>query len=81
MVGTLVGAFFGNDIPTNFDEAKLTNEKMYASFFHAMLREGVHLPPSPFEAWFLSSQHDEAVVDAICAAADRAFATAGTLPA
>lgn len=45
VVGTLVGAFFGNEIPTNFDEAKQTNEKMYAAFFHAMLREGVAMAP------------------------------------
>jgi len=45
VVGTLVGAFFGNRVPTNFDEAKQTDEKLYEKFFHAMLNEGVAMAP------------------------------------
>ena len=45
----------------------------YAAFFGAMLDAGILLPPSQFEAWFLSLAHDPAVVDEIVAAAETAF--------
>ena len=45
----------------------------YKAFFHAMLDQGVYLPPSAFEAWFLSAAHDDRaiqhVLDALPAAA------------
>ena len=40
----------------------------YAAFFHAMLEQGVYLPPSPFEAWFVSAAHDDRAVERIGAA-------------
>ena len=76
VVGTLVGAFFGNEIPTNFDEAKQTNEKMYAAFFHAMLREGVAMAPGAYEALFVGVGHDDAVMQQLGEAAHRAAASA-----
>jgi len=79
--GSMICPYVSRVPVTTLDAAMASDRALWTRFFHAMLREGVHLPPSPFEAWFLSSQHDEAVVDAICAAADRAFATAVTLPA
>jgi glutamate-1-semialdehyde 2,1-aminomutase len=53
-----------------------SDRALWTRFFHAMLENGVHLPPSPFESWFLSIRHDEAVVDAVSEAADRSFAAA-----
>jgi glutamate-1-semialdehyde 2,1-aminomutase len=76
VVGTLVGAFFGNGTPTNFDEAKQTNEKMYAAFFHAMLREGVAMAPGAYEALFVGVGHDETVMQQLGEAAHRAAASA-----
>jgi len=50
----------------------------YAAFFHAMLDRGVYLPPSPYEAWFVSAAHDDAalarIADALPAAAEAAAA-------
>ncbi len=50
----------------------------YAPFFHSMLESGVYLPPSVFEAWFLSAAHDDAamnrIFDALPAAAKAAAA-------
>jgi glutamate-1-semialdehyde 2,1-aminomutase len=40
----------------------------YAPFFHAMLEQGVSLPPSVFEAWFVSAAHDDAALDRIVSA-------------
>ena len=52
----------------------------HRAFFHAMLAAGVHLPPSAFEAWFVSAAHDERAVDRVLDAlpgAARAAATIG----
>jgi len=57
----------------DFGEARGQSSAAYAAFFHAMLDRGVYLPPSPFEAWFLSAAHDDAAIgriaDALPAAA------------
>ena len=58
--------------PTNFDEAKTTDERMYAAFFHAMLAEGVALAPGAYEALFVGLGHTTEVIDAVGAAAGRA---------
>jgi len=49
----------------DFTEASRTDVAAYAAFFHAMLDAGVYLPPSAYEAWFLSSAHDDAAVQTI----------------
>ena len=72
VVGTLVGAFFGNRVPTNFDEAKQTDEKLYAKFFHAMLYEGVAMAPGAYEALFVGVGHTDAVMEQLAVAAHRA---------
>ena len=85
--GTLVGMFFGAHAvcsdspptrfaPSNFAEAKLTDERMYAAFFHAMLREGVALAPGAYEALFVGVAHTDDVIDAIGDAAARAAVAA-----
>lgn len=77
LVGTLVGMYFGEGAaPTNFDEAKTTDERMYARFFHAMLAEGVALAPGAYEALFVGLGHTDEVIDAIGEAATRAAAVA-----
>ena len=56
----------------------------YAAFFHAMLDQGVYLPPSAYEGWFLSSAHDDGAMDRIVTAlpaAARAAAAALQTPA
>jgi glutamate-1-semialdehyde 2,1-aminomutase len=72
VVGTLVGAFFGSRVPTNFDEAKETDEKLYAKFFHAMLNEGVAMAPGAYEALFVGVGHTDAVMEQLAVAAHRA---------
>jgi len=72
VVGTLVGAFFGPNTPTNFDEAKQTNEKMYARLFHAMLAEGVALAPGAYEALFVGLGHNDSVMQQLAERTERA---------
>jgi glutamate-1-semialdehyde 2,1-aminomutase len=68
----LVGAYFGDRIPTNFDEAKQTDEKMYAKFFHAMLAESVAMAPGAYEALFVGLGHDDQVMSRLAESASRA---------
>ena len=66
--GTLFSFAFTETPPRNYAEVKGQQAFRYAPFFHAMLGGGVSLPPSVFEAWFVSAAHDEAVVERIVAA-------------
>ena len=72
VVGTLVGMYFGHTVPTNFDQAKTTDEKMYSRFFHAMLKNGVALAPGAYEALFVGVGHTDAVLNELAHAADAA---------
>jgi glutamate-1-semialdehyde 2,1-aminomutase len=63
--------FFRDAAPANFKEAKASDTHAFARFFRNMRRAHVLIPPSQFEAWFLSAAHDDAVVDATLAAAAR----------
>ena len=75
VAGTLVGMYFGSGAaPTNFVEAKTTDERVYRTFFHAMLSEGVALAPGAYEALFVGLAHSDDVLDAIGEAAGRAAA-------
>lgn len=75
--GTLVGMYFGDALshaPTNFDEAKTTDEKLYARVFHALLEAGIAMPPGAYEALFVGVAHDDAIIDRIGEIADTALA-------
>jgi glutamate-1-semialdehyde 2,1-aminomutase len=63
-VGSLLTVFFRDPAPRNFREAKSSKTDAFGRFFHSMLAAGVLLPPSQFEAWFVSAAHDASVVDA-----------------
>jgi glutamate-1-semialdehyde 2,1-aminomutase len=77
--GTMFSVFFTEGPVRDFADASAQDAAGFAAFFHAMLDAGVHLPPSAYEAWFLSSAHDDravqTVLDALPAAA-RAAASA-----
>ncbi len=73
-VGSLLTVFFRSGVPHNGAEALASDRDAYARFFGTMLDEGVLLPPSQFEAWFLSVAHGDAELQATLAAARRAFA-------
>jgi glutamate-1-semialdehyde 2,1-aminomutase len=62
-VGTMFTAFFTERPVRTFAEAKRTDAKAYAGFFHAMLENGVYFPPSAYEAAFASSVHDTAELE------------------
>jgi glutamate-1-semialdehyde 2,1-aminomutase len=63
-VGSLLTLFFRDGQPRSFREAKGSDAGAFARFFHSMLDAGVLLPPSQFEAWFVSAAHNASVIDA-----------------
>ena len=79
--GTLFSVAFTGSAPRNYAEVKEQQAFRYPPFFHAMLDAGVSLPPSVFEAWFVSAAHDDAalgrIVDALPGAAKAAASAQG----
>ncbi len=65
--GSLFSVAFGTSANGvhNYDDAQAQEVFRYAPFFHSMLDSGVYLPPSVFEAWFLSAAHDDAAMNRI----------------
>lgn len=60
----MFGLFFTEaDSVTNFKEATQCDASRFTAFYHRMLEAGVYLAPSPFEAGFVSSSHDQAIID------------------
>jgi len=83
--GNMFSAFLLDEPPTtdsvrDFAAASAQNVARYRAFFHAMLDQGVYLPPSAFEAWFLSSAHDDAVLDRVVSALPAAARAAAVVP-
>ena len=72
-VGSMLTAFFTAGPVTDYASAATSDTKRYARFFHAMLARGVYLAPSQFEAAFVSTAHDESLVDRTIAAAGEAM--------
>ncbi len=77
-VGSMLTPFFTHDKDqpvTNYAQAIACDTARFAAFFHAMLKEGVYLPPSQFEAWFVGLTHDDDAIAQTIEAAGKAFAT------
>ncbi len=60
--GNLFSVFFSPSPVTNFAQAQAAETFRYKPFFHAMLDAGVYLPPSAFEAWFVTAAHDDEAI-------------------
>jgi glutamate-1-semialdehyde 2,1-aminomutase len=66
--GSMFSIFFREGPVTSYDEAKDQQVQAFTAFFQSMLSQGVHLPPSAFESWFVSASHDDAAIDRVLAA-------------
>lgn len=64
----MFSVFFTEREVRNYDDAKTQESFRFTAFFHSMLSQGVYLPPSAFESWFVSTAHDERAVEKIAAA-------------
>jgi glutamate-1-semialdehyde 2,1-aminomutase len=65
VAGNLFSIFFTADEVRDFDGAQRQDTRRYAAFFHEALNRGVYLPPSAYEAWFLSAAHDDEALNRI----------------
>ncbi|MGF6821996.1 glutamate-1-semialdehyde 2,1-aminomutase [Microbacterium sp. ZKA21] len=74
--GNLFGVAFAAHAPRDYAEAQAQEAFRYAPFFHSMREQGVALPPSVFEAWFLTAAHDDAALAHIEAALPAAASAA-----
>ena len=84
--GNMFSVFFVEEGVTavpDFAAASRQRTQAYGAFFHSMLEQGVYLPPSAFEAWFLSAAHDDRALDRVVSAlpAAAAAAAASDVPA
>jgi glutamate-1-semialdehyde 2,1-aminomutase len=78
--GNLFSVFFRAEPVADYDGARAQDTAAFAAFFHAMLDAGVYLPPSAYEAWFVSAALDDAALERVAAAlpaAARAAAATG----
>jgi glutamate-1-semialdehyde 2,1-aminomutase len=71
--GSMLTVFFQGGPVRNLQDARRSDTQAFGRFHAAMLKEGVYLPPSQYEAWFISNAHTFADVDHTIAAAQRAF--------
>ena len=70
--GNLFSVFMTKDEVFDYAAAREQDTAAYARFFHAMLDRGVYLPPSAYEAWFVSIAHTDADVERVLSAAGEA---------
>ncbi|WP_035847976.1 glutamate-1-semialdehyde 2,1-aminomutase [Kitasatospora azatica] len=66
--GNMFSVFFTEDEVTDYASAKRQEAFRFTDFFHSLLADGVYLPPSAFESWFVSAAHDERAIEKIAAA-------------
>ena len=78
--GNLFSVFFTDQPVHNYDDARSQSTERFAAFFQAMLAAGVYLPPSAFEAWFMSAALDDEALERIAAALPAAARSAATCP-
>jgi glutamate-1-semialdehyde 2,1-aminomutase len=72
----MFGLYFRDQPVETFADAQASDVAMFRRFFHGMLKRGVYLAPSAYEAGFISQAHTDADIDATCEAAAAAFAEA-----
>lgn len=82
-VGSMISFFFCDETVIDFNTASKTNTTFFAKWFHRMLNEGVYLPPSAYESWFLNNAMTYTDLDKVIFATERvlqAMIEAGEVP-
>jgi glutamate-1-semialdehyde 2,1-aminomutase len=77
-VGSMITMFFAKGPVKSFNDAVKSDTKRFGRWHGAMLSRGQYWPPSQYEAAFIGTTHDEALIDATIAAADEAIASSAT---
>lgn len=73
-VGSMLTLFFTSSPVIDFDTAQTCRTDLFAAFFQGMLAQGIYLPPSQFEAAFLSTAHTREDIEQVVEAAERVLA-------
>jgi len=71
--GSMINPFFSDKQIKNFDDAQTSDTAKFAKFFWAMIENGVFLPPSQFEAWFLSTEIGERELEKLSVAIEKSM--------
>lgn len=72
-VGGMYGMYFSESCPTSFDDVMASDRAVFNQFFHGMLKGGIYLGPSAFEAGFVSAAHTDADIAETISVAEKAF--------
>jgi len=72
-IGSVLTAFFTQGAVTDYPSAKGSDTGRFARYFGAMFQRGIYLPPSQFEALFVSAAHSDAEIATTCRAISEAF--------
>ena len=72
-VGSMISIFFTENVVETFTDVQNSDMNLFAAFFHEMLENGVHLPPSGYESWFLSTTHTDNLIDFTISAAEKSI--------
>ena len=62
-IGGMFGFFLSENLPRNFEDVLKTDDGMFKKFFNAALNQGIYFAPSRFEAGFISSTHDQDIIE------------------
>ncbi len=62
-IGGMFGFFFSESLPNNFEDVVKSDDDMFKKFFYATLNQGIYFAPSKYEAGFISSTHDQSIID------------------
>ena len=76
-VGSMITLFFSENRVVNLDDAMAADHDRFKKFFTFMLKNGIHLPPSGYEAWFVSTAHETAHINRTIELAAGAFKSLG----
>lgn len=72
-IGSMISLHFTNKPVNNFADAAAADNELFKEYFHFMLQQGIYLPPSPFETWFISIAIGEGEVNRILSATEVFF--------
>ena len=61
--GSMMSVFFHTNRVSNFEEAADSNHSLFNNFFHQLLAQGIYLPPSGYETWFISDAINDTEID------------------
>jgi len=62
-IGGMFGFFFSESLPNNFEDVVQSDDDIFKKFFYATLNQGIYFAPSKYEAGFISSTHDQSIID------------------